>query len=1029
MTPKAPQTHEEKLYRLERLHAATQRISSAIKAKLSHLRTHKPVPGTSASAKMAVSSTTTSSKKFWIIGIIVVVLLGGLGGLFFLTDTFVGQAIAPGVEGDERLVLGYDFQGERVIVNRVFDITHNNNRAHTRNARIAHGFVSLQGNKESYMVTENIENFPSDELTVMLRVKTELEDHATLVSYAVGDDQSADEMVVFLKEPVDGSPVGASLTIRREGARSPRVGGHMSNYFDLPNFTNNEWHDLAFTWQSSNGRVKVYYDGQEIFQPNPNQVSIGREMRSGGTLVLGNEQDCKWPTICPAYRLRGEGPEVQGGLDDERAFAGDLDDVLIYNEVLSKDEIDTIFAGQDPNAPEESEEEPEAPEEPREPVDRHAPGCNVIEEADILVGSEAGDSICVDSMLEVFPGVEHKSNIASKKCVGKYLGYTLVSLDDGRINYIGKLGDKVWSRNNWRDQCPRYINDVKDHDRTRGVNWVHSEQWDMPTSIEEAQKCIREDPVGFNELTRGGYDPQCNLPRCDTTEPEGTLVGGGSGDSICFDRFKEVYPRASMVRNTRESLCIGSYHGFAVMRFVDDEEKLSYPAVARGSDREGHAITNAFANKRWDQICPDHFATNPDNWAQNAPTTFAEAKRCIDNHAEGRDESGTHFDVSCVQREEVLVEEENSLPEGCMMVQRRDDLVGLEAGDSLCIDRILEVFPGVERKTNLAGKQCVGTYLGYTLVALDDGRINYIGKFSDKIWSRNKWSAQCPDYIATEPDNWEHGANWDMPTTFEEAQKCIDEDPDGFNDLTVGGFDNQCLAEVAPGDEEAIEDNQPHCDEIEEAGISVGTELGDSICLDRLKSIYGDKRIRSNVAGKICTGIYRGFPIISLDDGRKNFFDEFNDQVWANNKWDDQCPEYIATNPRNWESGGNWHMPLTYREAKNCINENPANFNLLADGGLDSVCPIWEAPDEDEPDARGDPGADEGDNDPANNPNVAGDVTEDGCVNIKDVFVLANNKKNNECNFEFTDGDVTGDGCVDQADIDVIKNNVDMMCR
>lgn len=49
-----------------------------------------------------------------------------------------------------------------------------------------------------------------------------------------------------------------------------------------------EWHHVVITWEFLTGALTVYKDMVEEFQGT---LALGTEIRSGGTLVLGNEQD------------------------------------------------------------------------------------------------------------------------------------------------------------------------------------------------------------------------------------------------------------------------------------------------------------------------------------------------------------------------------------------------------------------------------------------------------------------------------------------------------------------------------------------------------------------------------------------------------------------------------------------------------------------------------------------------------------------------------------------------------------------
>jgi len=85
-----------------------------------------------------------------------------------------------------------------------------------------------------------------------------------------------------------------------------------------PGILDGTWHHIAVTWQSSDGETKVYADGV----PSTHTVATGTSIAGAGSLVLGQEQD-----------------NVGGGFSVAEAFEGLLDDVRIYDRVLTESEV------------------------------------------------------------------------------------------------------------------------------------------------------------------------------------------------------------------------------------------------------------------------------------------------------------------------------------------------------------------------------------------------------------------------------------------------------------------------------------------------------------------------------------------------------------------------------------------------------------------------------------------------------------------------------------------------------------------
>ena len=85
-----------------------------------------------------------------------------------------------------------------------------------------------------------------------------------------------------------------------------------------PNILDGSWHHIAVTWRSSDGQTKVYADGI----PTTHTEATGTSIAGAGSLVLGQEQD----SVGDTFQL-------------SEAYEGLLDDVRIYNRVLTEAEV------------------------------------------------------------------------------------------------------------------------------------------------------------------------------------------------------------------------------------------------------------------------------------------------------------------------------------------------------------------------------------------------------------------------------------------------------------------------------------------------------------------------------------------------------------------------------------------------------------------------------------------------------------------------------------------------------------------
>lgn len=147
------------------------------------------------------------------------------------------------------------------------------------------------------------EGFPSDAFTVELWMRTSAENPGTIFSYAASD--TAHNSVVLYNY--------TSLEVYVAGQATQS--GVMLN--------DGRWHQVATTWQSSTGDVRVFVDGVSMFGAT---LAQGATLPSGGTLVLGQEQDC-----------------LGGCFELSQQFHGELDEVALFDRALTPDEIATHY--------------------------------------------------------------------------------------------------------------------------------------------------------------------------------------------------------------------------------------------------------------------------------------------------------------------------------------------------------------------------------------------------------------------------------------------------------------------------------------------------------------------------------------------------------------------------------------------------------------------------------------------------------------------------------------------------------------
>nr|VFK77796.1 MAG: Concanavalin A-like lectin/glucanases superfamily protein [Candidatus Kentron sp. SD] len=170
-------------------------------------------------------------------------------------------------------------------------------------------------NITDYVKWTDFANFPTTAFTLSLWIKTSgANTSPTPLSYgAVGGD-NIDVLVLQSEDPF----------VFALGRTAAKTSIHLND---------GRWHHLAITWQTSDGSLKVYKDGEAA------HTELGYKtdyiIPGNGTLLLGQEQDT-----------------LGGGFDLAQAFDGSLRGLSIWNTVRPQADIQrdmfTVFKGDEP---------------------------------------------------------------------------------------------------------------------------------------------------------------------------------------------------------------------------------------------------------------------------------------------------------------------------------------------------------------------------------------------------------------------------------------------------------------------------------------------------------------------------------------------------------------------------------------------------------------------------------------------------------------------------------------------------------
>ncbi len=169
----------------------------------------------------------------------------------------------------------------------------------------------FDGSMETYVQEKALAGFPQTELTVECWLKSDDAGKGTMFSYANSESGNAFRLQ-------NQSNLDISIG-------SVRTGGTGISFRD------GKWRHLAVTWKSSDGKIKIYKDGREVASGGTATVARGAEILSGGSLVLGQDQDFIDGVFDP--------DNAELGFEAEDAFNGSLYEVRVWNKALTKSEI------------------------------------------------------------------------------------------------------------------------------------------------------------------------------------------------------------------------------------------------------------------------------------------------------------------------------------------------------------------------------------------------------------------------------------------------------------------------------------------------------------------------------------------------------------------------------------------------------------------------------------------------------------------------------------------------------------------
>lgn len=175
--------------------------------------------------------------------------------------------------------------------------------------------VRIGATTARYLIRNPVGTWPTTNLTVEYwgRLDTGLSHSQTNNGFSYARSTQANEVLCNVDQSAGNWRQGLFIN-----------GASVLDTVDYPD--DNAYHHLAWTWRSSDGAWAMYLDG--ALAASGTGLQTGYSIAGGGALVLGQDQD-----------------SLGGGFDSTQAWKGELDDVRVYDRVLSADEIAAHYNG------------------------------------------------------------------------------------------------------------------------------------------------------------------------------------------------------------------------------------------------------------------------------------------------------------------------------------------------------------------------------------------------------------------------------------------------------------------------------------------------------------------------------------------------------------------------------------------------------------------------------------------------------------------------------------------------------------
>ena len=177
---------------------------------------------------------------------------------------------------------------------------------------------------QQVLIHKNFKDFPSEEITVEFWMRsTDSCNKGVPFSYATGGYNNNDNTFLIF----DYTDWGVSV-LEDEGV----LGDHKSGIGAV----DGRWKHIAVTWRSYDGQTNLYQNGKLVWTVTR---SRGGKIPSGGTLVIGREQDCEGGCFDSAKGAAGN-VQTEDALEyGTQDFFGLIDEMRVWKRARTAEQI------------------------------------------------------------------------------------------------------------------------------------------------------------------------------------------------------------------------------------------------------------------------------------------------------------------------------------------------------------------------------------------------------------------------------------------------------------------------------------------------------------------------------------------------------------------------------------------------------------------------------------------------------------------------------------------------------------------